>query len=85
MTRQSYRLTAGNLGNLKIETDTLPDPAENEVSVQVKAIGLNFADIFAIWGLYSATPKGCLRRDWNTPASCAKQEKQLPVSGKATG
>jgi alcohol dehydrogenase len=58
MIRQSYRLTAGNLGNMKIETDTLPDPAENEVSVQVKAIGLNFADIFAIWGLYSATPKG---------------------------
>jgi alcohol dehydrogenase len=28
------------------------------VCVQVKAIGLNFADIFAIQGLYSATPKG---------------------------
>jgi len=58
MKRQSYRLTAGNLGNMKVETDTLPEPAENEVSVEVKAIGLNFADIFAIWGLYSATPKG---------------------------
>jgi NADPH:quinone reductase-like Zn-dependent oxidoreductase len=28
------------------------------VQVAVKAIGLNFADVFAIWGLYSATPKG---------------------------
>ena len=27
-------------------------------SVQVKAIGLNFADIFACQGLYSATPTG---------------------------
>ncbi|HAA13522.1 MAG TPA: zinc-binding dehydrogenase [Cytophagales bacterium] len=29
-----------------------------EARVAVKAIGLNFADIFAIKGLYSATPKG---------------------------
>lgn len=58
MQRQSYRLTAGNLGNMKIEHDNLPDPADHEVMVEVKAIGLNFADIFAIWGLYSATPKG---------------------------
>ena len=33
-------------------------PGENEVTVAVKAIGLNFADIFAMFGLYSATPKG---------------------------
>ncbi len=58
MERQSYRLSAGNIANMKIETDTLPAPAEHEVSIAVKAIGLNFADVFAIWGLYSATPKG---------------------------
>ncbi len=58
MQRQSYRLTAGSLGNMKIETEALPEPAAHEVTVQVKAIGLNFADIFAMWGLYSATPKG---------------------------
>jgi alcohol dehydrogenase len=26
--------------------------------VAVRAIGLNFADVFAIWGLYGATHKG---------------------------
>ncbi|HEY6436527.1 MAG TPA: zinc-binding dehydrogenase, partial [Ignavibacteriaceae bacterium] len=36
----------------------IPEPDNNEVSVEVKSIGLNFADLFAIQGLYSATPKG---------------------------
>ena len=57
MQRQCYRLKAGNLANMKIISEELPDPAEDEVTVEVKAIGLNFADIFAIWGLYSATPE----------------------------
>jgi NADPH:quinone reductase-like Zn-dependent oxidoreductase len=39
-------------------TENLPGPERDEVTIQVKAIGLNFADIFAIQGLYSATPKG---------------------------
>ncbi len=55
--RKSYCLKAGNLSNLKIATETLPDPAPGEVTVANKAIGLNFADIFAMFGLYSATPK----------------------------
>lgn len=42
---------------MKLEED-LTDPQPNEVQVEVKCIGLNFADIFAILGLYSATPKG---------------------------
>jgi NADPH:quinone reductase-like Zn-dependent oxidoreductase len=58
MHRQSYRLKAGNLRNLNLVEETLPEPAANEVCIEVKAIGLNFADIFAMWGLYSATPKG---------------------------
>ena len=58
MQRKSYRLKAGNLNNLKIVTDELPDPGPNEVTVEVKAIGLNFADVSVILGLYSATPKG---------------------------
>lgn len=53
-----YSLKAGNLKNLKQKKATLPPPGPQEVSVSVKAIGLNFADVFAIWGLYSATPKG---------------------------
>ena len=58
MQRKAYRLKAGNVRNLKIITEDLPDPSSGEVTVEVKAIGLNFADVFAIWGLYSATPKG---------------------------
>jgi len=58
MKGQAYRVKAGNLKNLKLTQFDLEDPNQDEVSVEVKAIGLNFADIFAIMGLYSATPKG---------------------------
>lgn len=58
MLRHAYRLTAGSLARLKLQAEELPDPGPGEATVEVKAIGLNFADIFAIWGLYSATPKG---------------------------
>jgi len=53
-----YSLKAGNLKNLQLKKASLPPPGPTEVSVEVKSIGLNFADVFAIWGLYSATPKG---------------------------
>ena len=57
--RQVYRIDkAGSIKNLKLRTETLADPGPEEVCVAVTAIGLNFADIFAIQGLYSATPKG---------------------------
>ena len=49
---------AGSLKNLKPVQGTLPPPGTNEIQVSVKAIGLNFADIFVVHGLYSATPKG---------------------------
>lgn len=58
MQRQAYQLKAGSLANLQLVEENLPDPQPNEVTVEVKAIGLNFADIFAIWGLYAATPAG---------------------------
>jgi len=58
MDRLVYRLRAGNINDLKISNEKLNTPYENEVQIKVKAIGLNFADIFAIWGLYSATPEG---------------------------
>lgn len=57
--RQVYRMPkAGSINNLKLQTENLAPPQVDEVCVQVKAIGLNFADIFAMQGLYSATPKG---------------------------
>ncbi len=58
MLRWIYRLKAGALSNLRLEEDQLPECGPEEVCVAVKAVGLNFADIFAIWGLYGATPKG---------------------------
>ena len=58
MTTSSYSLRAGNLADLKIQTIGLAPPAVGEVQIAVRAIGLNFADVFAIWGLYGATPKG---------------------------
>lgn len=58
MQRKAYRLKAGSLVNLELITEELPDPQPHEVTIAIKAIGLNFADIFAIWGLYAATPPG---------------------------
>ena len=58
-TRQVYRMPkAGSIKNLALLTEDLPPPQAQEVCVQVQAVGLNFADIFAMQGLYSATPKG---------------------------
>ncbi|PIQ22295.1 MAG: zinc-binding dehydrogenase [Cytophagales bacterium CG18_big_fil_WC_8_21_14_2_50_42_9] len=57
--RQVYRMPkAGAINDLKLQTESLAPPQPDEVCVQVKAIGLNFADIFAMQGLYSATPPG---------------------------
>ena len=59
MKRQVYAIQkAGSLKRLRKESETLQAPGSNEVQVAVKAIGLNFADLFAILGLYSATPNG---------------------------
>lgn len=49
---------AGSLARLARRTEDLPDPAPGEARVAVGAIGLNFADVFACLGLYSATPRG---------------------------
>lgn len=53
-----YTPKAGAISRLTQRTQPLDDLAHNEVRVAVKSIGLNFADIFAITGLYSATPQG---------------------------
>lgn len=58
MERLVYKINkAGSLKNLRLIKENLPDPADDEVTVQVKAIGLNFADVFCIQGLYKAAPK----------------------------
>lgn len=57
MKRTVYRLKAGNLKAMQQREEVLPHLGDNELTIRVKAIGLNFADVFAIWGLYKATPK----------------------------
>ncbi|MFN6943532.1 MAG: alcohol dehydrogenase catalytic domain-containing protein [Cytophagaceae bacterium] len=42
---------------MKIEKEDFPKPGAGEVSIEVKAIGLNYADIFQVLGLYKAAPK----------------------------
>lgn len=49
---------AGSLRRLALHTQALTPPAPHEVQVDVVAVGINFADIFACLGLYSATPSG---------------------------
>jgi alcohol dehydrogenase len=49
---------AGSLERLRRHSEDLACPGPGEARVAVRAIGLNFADIFACLGLYSATPKG---------------------------
>ncbi|MFY0627296.1 MAG: zinc-binding dehydrogenase [Reichenbachiella sp.] len=59
MLRQAYRIDkTGSMANLKLVEEEIESPAGQEVQIKVHAVGLNFADVFAIHGLYSATPKG---------------------------
>lgn len=59
VTRDIWRIDrAGSMERLTRRCELLPGLAAGQVRVRVKAIGLNFADIFACLGLYSATPRG---------------------------
>jgi NADPH:quinone reductase-like Zn-dependent oxidoreductase len=57
--RQFYLVKkTGSLHNLKLNQSEIPPLEKGKVLIGVKSVGLNYADIFAIMGLYSATPKG---------------------------
>lgn len=57
--RQVWRTPkAGAIQRLVQIEELLTELKADEVQVDVKAVGLNFADIFALTGLYSATPEG---------------------------
>ncbi|MEO0468727.1 MAG: zinc-binding dehydrogenase [Bacteroidota bacterium] len=59
LARRVWRMPkAGSIGQLRLKDESIPAPGADEVRISVKAIGLNFADIFAMYGLYSATPPG---------------------------
>ena len=56
---QRWRIEkAGDMARLQLQSFALEPLDVDAVRVTVKAVGLNFADIFALTGLYSATPKG---------------------------
>jgi synaptic vesicle membrane protein VAT-1 len=46
----------GSIDNLSLSSVPVPDPGESEVRVKVRAVGLNFADIFTVLGLYGNNP-----------------------------
>ncbi len=56
-TRKAYYVKPGHFKYLRSVEESLPDPKGNEVQIEVKTIGLNFADVFCVLGLYSAAPK----------------------------
>ncbi|RMH70815.1 MAG: zinc-binding dehydrogenase [Gemmatimonadetes bacterium] len=48
---------AKSFSDLQLQSEALPALKPDHVRVQVRAVGLNFADIFGIIGLYAAAPK----------------------------
>ena len=59
-TREAWEVsTPGSLGDsLRLRKDIALTPlAKDSVRVDVKCVGLNFADVFTVLGLYGATPK----------------------------
>ncbi|KNC53163.1 zinc-binding dehydrogenase family Oxidoreductase [Thecamonas trahens ATCC 50062] len=49
---------AGSIDNVELVDEPLEALRPGEVRVRVTAVGCNFADVFAMQGLYSATPEG---------------------------
>ncbi|MCP3981073.1 MAG: zinc-binding dehydrogenase [bacterium] len=59
MQRRAWKTEkAGRIDRLRLVEESLGPLTDDSVRVRVRAVGLNFADIFALVGLYSATPKG---------------------------
>lgn len=47
----------GSLNNLQLMDQQLEEPRQGEVCIRIHCIGLNYADIFSVMGLYKAAPK----------------------------
>lgn len=76
------------MANLQLIEDQLEEPVGQEVRVKVHAIGLNFADIFAMLGLYSATPEGVFTPGLEYSGvveSVGKEVKQFKVGDRVMG
>lgn len=58
-TRRAWEISRkGSIKNLRLETVPTVTLGANDARVRVRAIGLNFADVFTALGLYSAAPDG---------------------------
>jgi NADPH:quinone reductase-like Zn-dependent oxidoreductase len=66
---------AGSINNLKLVEEEIREPGEEEVQIEVKSIGFNFADIFAMFGLYGATPEGSFVPGLEFPVLSARSVK----------
>jgi|TARA_B110000967_G_scaffold208331_1_gene260158 NADPH:quinone reductase-like Zn-dependent oxidoreductase len=42
----------GSLAGLRLDDDVIAAPGPGEVRITVKAVGLNFADVFSVLGKY---------------------------------
>ncbi|HSQ70762.1 MAG TPA: zinc-binding dehydrogenase [Steroidobacteraceae bacterium] len=57
--RHAWRTSrAGSLRRLRCVEEPVAPPGPGEARLRIEAVGVNFADIFACLGLYSATPDG---------------------------
>jgi NADPH:quinone reductase-like Zn-dependent oxidoreductase len=57
MEREVYISERRGIAGLVKKTETIPPPKPHEVQIAVRAIGLNFADVFCVLGMYEAAPK----------------------------
>ncbi len=57
ISRKAWYVKPGSLSGFEPVEEPLSRPSGKEVLVKIKAIGLNFADVFSAKGLYQAAPK----------------------------
>jgi len=57
MKRKSYYINPGNIKSFELIEEEIENPNDDEVQIEVKAIGLNFAEVFSCLGLYQKAPK----------------------------
>jgi alcohol dehydrogenase len=55
--RKAYYVKPGNFKNLELKEEKIKEPDDHELRIKIHSIGLNFADVFCLLGLYEAAPK----------------------------
>ncbi|NIM01099.1 MAG: zinc-binding dehydrogenase [Acidobacteria bacterium] len=86
MKRRAWKIEkAGRIDRLRLVEETLGSLKPDHVRVRVRAAGLNFADIFALTGLYSATPKGAFTPGLEFSGEVLEIGDEVSSSAIATG